>query len=126
MIMLSCCKDMARKTPHNYICLFLFTLAESFLVGVTASMYQFKIVLMAVFITAVVCLGLTLFAFQSKIDFTVYNGMLAIILMVFCLFGLIMMFFPRNNTMHLVYACIGAFLFSAVSLYQIFEIILND
>ncbi|KPM04572.1 lifeguard-like protein [Sarcoptes scabiei] len=113
MIVLSCCGDVARKTPHNYICLFLFTLAESFLVGVTASLYQFQIVLYAVMITAVICVGLTLFAMQTKIDFTVYNGMLFVVFMVFALFGLIMMFFPRNNTMHLVYACIGAFLFSA-------------
>ncbi|XP_046920356.1 glutamate NMDA receptor-associated protein 1 lifeguard isoform X2 [Dermatophagoides farinae] len=113
MITLACCGDMARKTPHNYICLFLFTLAQSFLVGVTASLYQFQIVIYAVLITGVICLGLTLFAFQTKIDFTIFNGMMFIIFIVFVMFGFIMMFFPRSNTMHLIYSCIGAFLFSA-------------
>ncbi|OTF73180.1 lifeguard-like protein [Euroglyphus maynei] len=104
---------MARKTPHNYICLFIFTLAESFMVGVMASLYQRQIVLYAVLITGVICLGLTLFAFQTKIDFTIFNGMMFIIFLVFMMFGFIMLFFPRSNTMHLIYSCIGAFLFSA-------------
>lgn len=112
MIMLACCGDMARKTPHNYICLFIFTLAESFLVGTTATLYNFEIVIFAVAITAVICLGLTLFAFQTKIDFTAFNGIMFVAFMVFALFGLIMMFFRGNNLMHLIYSCIGAFLFS--------------
>ncbi|XP_027203900.1 glutamate NMDA receptor-associated protein 1 lifeguard isoform X1 [Dermatophagoides pteronyssinus] len=113
MITLTCCGNMARKTPHNYICLFLFTLAQSFLVGVIASMYQVQIVIYAVLITGVICLGLTLFAFQTKIDFTVFNGMMFIIFLVFMMFGFIKIFFPHNNTMHLIYSCIGALLFSA-------------
>ena len=124
MITLSCCGNMARKTPHNYICLFLFTLAQSFLVGVIASMYQVQIVIYAVLITGVICLGLTLFAFQTKIDFTVFNGMMFIIFLVFMMFGFIKIFFPHNNTMHLIYSCIGALLFSAVSNILIFIIFL--
>jgi len=112
IIMLSCCETFRRKTPHNYIALMVFTLAESFLVGVISSMYKYQIVLTAVLITAVICLALTVFAFQTKIDFTIYNGLLFVLLIVLMLFGLIAMFW-RDSIVQLIYASLGALLFSA-------------
>lgn len=112
IIMLTCCENFRRKTPHNYVALMVFTFAESFMVGVISSMYYYKIVLTAVLITAVICLALTIFAFQTKIDFTVYNGLLFVLLIVLMLFGLIASFW-RDGIVHLIYACLGALLFSA-------------
>ncbi|XP_017463159.1 PREDICTED: protein lifeguard 1-like [Rhagoletis zephyria] len=112
IIMLTCCENFRRKTPHNYVALMVFTFAESFMVGVISSMYYYKIVLTAVLITAVICLALTIFAFQTKIDFTVYNGLLFVLLIVLMLFGLIASFW-RDGIVHLIYSCLGALLFSA-------------
>ena len=112
IIMLTCCETFRRKTPHNYIALMVFTFAESFLVGVVSSIYNYKIVLLAVLITAVICIALTIFAFQTKIDFTIYNGLLFVLLIVLCLFGLIAMFW-RDSVVQLIYASLGALLFSA-------------
>lgn len=39
MISMACCEGVRRKTPMNFIFLGLFTLAESFLLGVSASQY---------------------------------------------------------------------------------------
>lgn len=39
MISMACCEGVRRKTPMNFIFLGLFTLAESFLLGVSASRY---------------------------------------------------------------------------------------
>lgn len=39
MISMACCEGVRRKTPMNFIFLGLFTLAQSFLLGVTASRY---------------------------------------------------------------------------------------
>lgn len=39
MISMACCEGVRRKTPMNFIFLGLFTLAESFLLGMTASRY---------------------------------------------------------------------------------------
>ena len=39
MLCLACCESVRRQTPLNFIFLFLFTLAESFLLGVTATYY---------------------------------------------------------------------------------------
>lgn len=114
ILALSCCESVRRTSPQNFIALFIFTLAESFLVGVISSMYYWKIVLTAVVITAVICFALTLFAFQTKIDFTVYNGLLFVLCLVLMLFGIITMFW-KDSIVHLIYACFGALLFSAVS-----------
>lgn len=74
-------------------------------------------VLLAVGITAAVCLGLTLFAFQTKWDFTVMGGVLFVAAIVLLLFGLVAMFFP-GRTMQLVYASVGALLFCVYLIYE--------
>jgi FtsH-binding integral membrane protein len=112
MLVLACCGEMRRQTPHNYIALMIFTIAESFLLGIISSLYQYEIVLTAVVITAVITLALTAFAFQTKIDFTVFNGILFVGLIVLMLFGFVLMFW-RSPIAHLVYSCLGALLFSA-------------
>jgi len=112
MIMLACCGDLRRQTPHNYILLFLFTLAESFLLGVISSMYKTEAVFIAVVITAIVCLALTLFAFQTKIDFTVFNGIAFVAVLVLMVFGICVSIWP-NRTAMLIYSALGALIFSA-------------
>lgn len=71
MMVLACCESVRRSSPMNFVCLGLYTLAQAFILGVISSIYDAEIVMMAVGLTAVVCFGLTIFAFQSKWDFTV-------------------------------------------------------
>lgn len=117
LIALSCCGDLRRKSPHNLIFLGLFTLAESFILAVGSSRYQTDIVFMAVGITAVVCLGLTLFAFQTKWDFTMIGGFLFVALLILMVFGIVTIF-VRGKTMQMVYASLGALLFSIYLIYD--------
>ncbi|KAL1403297.1 hypothetical protein pipiens_005724 [Culex pipiens pipiens] len=117
MISMACCDSVRRKSPMNFIFLGLFTLAMSFLMGVTTARFSSQEVLLAVGITAAVCLGLTLFAFQTKWDFTVMGGMLFVAALVLMLFGLIAIFFP-GKTITLVYASLGALLFSFYLVYD--------
>lgn len=74
MITMACCESVRRKSPMNFIFLFIFTIAQSFVLGVVSSTYASSEVFLAVGITAAVCLALTIFAFQTKIDFTVMGG----------------------------------------------------
>ena len=69
-IIFCCCNNVARKYPLNIILLFAFTILESILLGVIAATYKLEEVLIAAGITAVVVVGITIFAFQTKIDFT--------------------------------------------------------
>ncbi|ALC41276.1 CG3814 [Drosophila busckii] len=117
MICMACCESVRRKTPLNFIFLFLFTIAESFLLGIIAGTYQADEVLMAIGITAAVSLGLTLFALQTKYDFTMCGGVLVACLVVFVIFGIISIFFA-DKILGLVYASLGALLFSVYLVYD--------
>ncbi|XP_013171967.1 PREDICTED: protein lifeguard 1-like isoform X1 [Papilio xuthus] len=118
IIAMACCPDIRRTAPTNFIFLFVFTLAQSFMLGVVTSIYSVSEVMMAVGITAGVCLALTLFAFQTKWDFTMMGGALVAASMILLLFGLIAIFLPRNNILTLVYASAGALLFSLYLVYD--------
>lgn len=117
LIAMSCCESVRRKAPTNFIFLGVFTVAFSFCVATTASFYNTDAVLMALSITTVVCLALTIFAFQTKWDFTVLSGSLFVILIVFVLFGFVCMLFP-GRILSLVYASLGAVLFSVYLVYD--------
>ena len=66
VIALSCCGNLRRKFPHNYIFLGMFTLCEGFVLGCASARYTKDEILIAVGITFVVVLALTIFAFQTK------------------------------------------------------------
>ncbi|XP_023031937.1 protein lifeguard 1 isoform X1 [Drosophila willistoni] len=117
MICMACCESVRRKTPLNFIFLFLFTLAESFLLGIIAGQYKADEVLMAVGITAAVSLGLTLFALQTKFDFTMCGGVLVCCLVVFIIFGIVAIF-VSGKIFAMVYASLGALLFSVYLVYD--------
>ena len=117
MIAMACCGDVRRKAPTNFILLGVFTIAESFMLGCTSSTYNPDAVLMAVGITTAVCLGLTLFAFQTKWDFTMCGGFLFVAVIILLLFGIISMFF-YNKIVILVYASLGALIFSIYLVYD--------
>lgn len=118
LITLACCEGVRRKTPHNFIFLGLFTLAEGFMLGTVTASYSADEVLMAVGVCAAIVLALTIFAFQTKIDFTAMGGVLLAIFMCFFLFGLIALFFEKSRTWNLVYAAIGCIIFSLYIIYD--------
>ncbi|XP_026327890.1 protein lifeguard 1-like [Hyposmocoma kahamanoa] len=87
VVALSCCTSLRRQVPCNFIFLFIFTIAASVMLGIITSKYNTHTLYMAVGITAAICLALTLFAFQTKWDFTVKGGMLLCCLVVLFIFG---------------------------------------
>uniref|UniRef100_A0A1B6GH57 Protein lifeguard 1 n=1 Tax=Cuerna arida TaxID=1464854 RepID=A0A1B6GH57_9HEMI len=118
MISMACCESVRRKSPTNIIVLGIFTAAESVLIGYTSINVDSGMVMTAVGITAAICLALTLFAFQTKYDFTglgVYLFVAAIVLMIF---GFVLMFTGYNKTAHLFYGAFGALLFSFYLIYD--------
>ncbi|XP_077290197.1 protein lifeguard 2-like [Arctopsyche grandis] len=117
LISMSCCSSVRRKSPMNLIFLALFTCAEAFMLAMVASKYESTEVLLALGITAAVCLALTLFAFQTKWDFTKLGGILLVGLVVLLLFGIIAIFIP-GKIITLAYASFGALLFSFYLVYD--------
>lgn len=83
---------MARTVPTNYILLFAFTFCEAYLTSYICSKYSAHVVLTAAALTTAAVIGLTLYACYTKTDFTMLGGMLFVILLVFFVFGIILMF----------------------------------
>ncbi len=89
-----------------------FTALEAYSISVITSFYDSKIVLQAVILTAGIFIGLTIFACQTKYDFTswmpyLFGGLWALIM-----FGFVAAFFPYNSTTELVYGLLAALIFS--------------
>lgn len=110
MITLACC-GVHRTFPANLVCLGIFTICESLSLSVITVFKSGTIVMYAVIVTTVIVAALTLFAFQSKIDFTVYSGIMFVVLMVFMLFGFIAIFF-KGKIITLIYSALGTLIFS--------------
>ena len=116
-IVLVCCDSVRRKHPLNIILLFVFTLAMSGFVGCVTLYYSIEAVLIAMGSTCIITLGLTLFACQTKIDFTSKGAYIFAIFMVFFCFGFFMIFF-YSRVMQVVYGCIGVLIFSLFLVYD--------
>lgn len=117
LIALACCENLRRKTPANFILLFVFTVAESFLLSVTVTRYYPSEVLLALGLTTLICFALTIFALQTKIDFTVMGGFLLVAALVLLVGSIVAMFFP-GKLMTLIIASAGALIFSLYLIYD--------
>ncbi|KAJ6641200.1 Protein lifeguard 1 [Pseudolycoriella hygida] len=117
LIAMVCVESVRRKSPHNMIALTIFTLGESYLVGASTMKFAPEDILLAIGITAAVCIALTIFAFQTKWDFTMLGGILFVALTILILFGLIGFFWP-GRTMQLIYSSCGAVLFAIYLIYD--------
>ncbi|KAM7420377.1 hypothetical protein PAMA_014884 [Pampus argenteus] len=76
IIALSCCDNLRRQVPLNFIALGLFTFVEGLMLGSISVYFEAEAVLWAMGATALVSFALSLFAMQSKWDFTALNGSL--------------------------------------------------
>ena len=114
---LTCCSNLARQVPTNYILLFVFTFLEAYAVGSVCAIYQDGLlVLTAAFMTAGIVIGLTIYAIFTKTDFTVCGGALFVVGAAFIMFSLFSFMF--GPTMRMIYAALGVILFG---FYLIFD-----
>jgi hypothetical protein len=113
---LMCYKD---KSPQNMYLLAAFTFVEAFMVGTVTTAYAEEnagIVLEAVFLTGAIFIGLTVFTFQSKIDFSFLGAFLSMGLGALILWGFFAMLFGVGTGY--VYALLGCIIFSGYILFD--------
>jgi len=101
-----------KSYPANLLFLAGFTALESYSISVVTSFYDARIVVEALLITLAIFVALTLFACQTKYDFTSWIPYLFGGLWLLIIFGFMAAFFPMNSTMELVYGGIAALIFS--------------
>ncbi|MCI4374184.1 hypothetical protein PGIGA_G00003310 [Pangasianodon gigas] len=111
VIVLSCCGDVRRKVPLNFFFLGLFTVAEGMLLGSVTVFFNAEAVLWAVGATALVSFGLSVFAMQSKWDFTTVSGSLWVLCWTLFSFGLLCAIM-RSQFLYIAYASVGTLVFS--------------
>ncbi|XP_030637720.1 transmembrane BAX inhibitor motif containing 1a [Chanos chanos] len=120
-IVLVCCSGPRRRYPWNLILLAIFTLAMSYMTGTISSYYDTKAVFLAFGITFVVCLAVSAFSFQTKVDFTKCKGLfcvLGIVIFVTGIITVIVLSFKYIPWLHMLYAAIGAIVFTLFLAYH--------
>ncbi|TNN81326.1 Protein lifeguard 2 [Liparis tanakae] len=97
------------------------TLSMAFMMGFVSSFYNTKSVVLCLGITALVCLSVTIFSFQSRIDVTSCQGLLFSLCMVMllCAFTFsIVVPFGYVPWLHAIYASLGAIVFTLFLAYD--------
>lgn len=96
----------------NLAFLTAFTALEAYSISVITSMFESRIVLQALVFTFGIFIALTLFACQTKYDFTSWMPYLFGALWVLILFGFMAAFFPKSSGVELGYGIVAALIFS--------------
>jgi protein lifeguard len=118
MITLVCCDKVARTHPTNLFVLGLLTIFQSYMLGIVTSFYDTNIVFWAEVITISVTIALTIYALQTKYDFTTMGSLLLSGLVVLIVFGIINIF-VQNQITNMIYSGLGALLFSFYLVYDV-------
>ncbi|XP_077392157.1 protein lifeguard 3-like [Festucalex cinctus] len=118
---LICCKEPRRRFPWNLVLLGVFTVALSYMSGTISSYYETKAVFLAMGITALVCATVTVFCFQTKVDFTSCGGFLCIAAILLVILGTVtavVLSFHYVPWLHMLYAAIGAIVYTLFLVYN--------
>jgi len=98
LITISCMGELRRKHIHNLIALFAFTIAESLMLAAVTVMFHTKVLMIAGGLTFVICMGLTLFALQTRYDFTTKSGIMMTVLLVALLGSILSIIYQSRAT----------------------------
>jgi len=101
-----------KSYPMNLVFLGVFTALEAYSISVITSFYESRIVLQALIFTLGIFVFLSLFACQTKYDFTSWMPYLFGALWVLIIFGFMAAFFPQTKGIELGYGIIAALIFS--------------
>lgn len=115
---------MARQVPNNYIALALFTFCQSYIVStVCSSVYLAfekngaQLVLASALLTLVVTVALTIYAFTTSSDFTIFGGLLFICGIGLLFLGLFAMIFSCP-LLNLIYSFLATILYGIYLIYD--------
>ncbi|EDW32550.1 GL11699 [Drosophila persimilis] len=112
LIMIVCIEGVRRAHPTNLVCLGIFTVTMSLMLGCVSSVMNANLVLIAVGVTAFLVIGLSVYAIQTKVDYTAMGGVLVTFVMCIIIFGLSNMLMPsltENIVMSSLMAIIACF-----------------
>ena len=114
---LLCLKTSIKTCPGSGLFLTLFTGSMTYIVGYAGIVYKLTTLLLAGMSTLGIFSGLTLYAVQTKYDYTDKGGYLISLLMGFIIFGF-MISFVNLPVLSIVYSSVGSLIFSFYIVYD--------
>ncbi|XP_038597537.1 protein lifeguard 2-like isoform X2 [Tachyglossus aculeatus] len=111
IISLACFEEPRRHLPLNFILLGLFTVLEGLLLGAVSAFFEVEVVLWALGATAFVSFGLSLFALQTRWDFTAALGFLWVLVLVLLAYGIIAAI-VQTQWLRILYTSFGTLIFA--------------
>jgi hypothetical protein len=122
MFIFACCGELMRKRPLNFLLLIIFTLLLTNLLATITVFYNTNAIIVATVITMIVVICLSLFAFQTKYDFTGWSPLLSgALLTILAAIAMTIMIKISEDLLcrlwscsfgHMLFSFFGAFLFS--------------
>ncbi|KPP67497.1 protein lifeguard 1-like [Scleropages formosus] len=103
--------SFSRKHPWNFVALGVVTLSLSYMVGTVASFHSTTAVAIAMGATLIISFTIVIFSAQTRVDFTICNGILLVLAVDLLMFGFFSIFF-HSTVLQIVYGCLGALLYA--------------
>ena len=108
-ILLFCFIQISRSYPTNVILLVIFTFCFAYLIAFICGVEDPTLVFMALAITAMAFLGMSIYAYITPYDITVWGSVLFGFSIAFLIFGIIVIF-AKVKILTLIFCLIGVFL----------------
>jgi len=121
IILLSCFHKFARNTPWNYITLLLFTISQAYFVGSISAINEISgngtLVVTAAGLTCIMVLALTIYAYTTKTDVTMWGGILVCVSIGLLIFVLLAVWL-RSNWLYIALCSCLVVLFGIFLVYD--------
>ena len=118
ILLLVCSKNLTKTVPTNYILLTIFTVSESFTILMFCIQYQPESIVIAVFLTTGLVVGLSFYACYTNTNFTYLGGVLFAGLCILSIAGLLIFLFGKNYVNDIIYSSISLLIFSLYLIYD--------
>ena len=112
-----CAPQSYRIVPLNYIILTVFTISYSCLIAMEVCFFSVSSIMVALFLTFVTVISLTIYAWKSEKDFTIYGGTLFVSLILLIFASLILMF-VNIPLLNVIYTYISLIIFCIYLIYD--------
>lgn len=119
VIVVVCCKHVARQVPINYVLLLILTICMSFIVGFICSFYDVTDVIKAFFIAAVTTFALTVYALTAKVKLSYLVGAMIAVLVAIVVVAILFLVTGFSSSLWAFYCFLAVVIYSLFLIYDV-------
>ena len=116
---LGCYKSISRSVPTNYILLFMFTSAMTYMVSGVCALYEPEVVMAAAILTAATVGALAIYAITTKEDFTYCGGAIWSFFFIVMTGSMLCIFMGSDYRVRIILSCLIIFMCCFYIIYDI-------